>query len=741
MKIRAKISYYKYGNQLHEHVCTDEEFVNWDDFKYTIKRKDHGQSVRTFSSEFHFTGEARDIIMESYLTYGVVGRSRVAIEVLNNRWGWDELFACDLDFTSLKYDGTSVKISCTDNGLSALLKANGSTKYEIDVKDVKDPTQLYYDRVIRYKNAQYAMPYTETKYTYAITLAKFDVYDTTIRKNQDKTVVALVSVPLNVSASNIDKGTCKNQLKKTVDGDKVSIGIDGSCTASNGSLDYFFKATSYCNVRIKSNFNLHFYAKSTIGGKEYDSLAEPANGSKLMMVVLRGTPTDDKKSVQWSRVASEDLVSSTTYSGCMLDIDCDLVAGEMLSIAVVCPALKTRFGDSGWDKEKSHITMYVGTYPWPDDGNKINTSDGEPGLQLNFELSHDNKTLFYDPFKMDVIKPQTLLQGLLDKMGYTSPITCLIDAPNGSVMANTRIAAAESVRGIKEAKIYTSYKDFCKWMESVFGFIPFVDDAANSVTFHHRDEAFGKEVVKEISNVSFGTEFSIDSKLVYSGVKIGYDKQDYEEEYGRDEWRYTIEYTTGINITSNVLDLVSPYRCDSYGMEYIAAERRHHDTTDDSEDTDVFFVHCQFTPQKGTYTFVRNGYTVTGVEEHADSLFNIAYSQRYMIEANKTLLSGLMSMVKFASLEGGNSNVTVSGSGPAGKITDNITFARGNHLYTCGSLSVETEDIEPPEDWHGLVKVIADGTAYLGYVDSVDIAVGLEKSTKYTIIVKSINQQ
>lgn len=740
MKIRAKISYYKYGNQLHEHVCIDEEFVNWDDFKYTIKRKDHGQSVRTFSSEFHFTGEARDIIMESYLTYGVVGRSRVAIEVLNNRWGWDELFACDLDFTSLKYDGTSVKISCTDNGLSALLKANGSTKYEIDVKEVKDSTQLYYDRVIRYKNAQYAMPYTESRHSYSdnTDVAKLDVYDAEIRKNQSNDIVALVSLPLNVSSNNIDKGTCLTQKKATIDGTKVTIGTDGACTTGTADLGYFFKATQYCNVRLKARFT---YSIDVVGlGKwagEKNMLYERKYDFKL--VVLRGTPTDDKKSVAWARVASDDF--KPDYWGCMLDIDCDMVAGEMLSIAFVCPALKTAFGSSNFDKADMRTSVWIGNYEWPEDGSKYERVGAGAGLNLRLEISHDNKTLFYDPFKMDVIKPQTLLQGLLDKMGYTSPITCLIDAPNGSVMANTRIAAAESVRGIKEAKIYTSYKDFCKWMESVFGYIPFVDDAANSVTFHHRDEAFGKEVVKEISNVSFGTEFSIDSKLVYSGVKIGYDKQDYEEEYGRDEWRYTIEYTTGINVTSNVLDLVSPYRCDSYGMEYIAAERRHHDTTDDSEDTDVFFVHCQFTPQKGTYTFVRNGYTVTGVEEHADSLFNIAYSQRYMIEANKTLLSGLMSMVKFASLEGGNSEVTISGSGPAGKITDNVIFSKSNYLYTCGSLSVETEDIEPPEDWHGIVKVIADGTAYLGYVDSVDIAVGREKSTKYTITVKSINQQ
>ena len=48
---------------------------------------------------------------------------------------------------------------------------------------------------------------------------------------------------------------------------------------------------------------------------------------------------------------------------------------------------------------------------------------------------------------------------------------------------------------------------------------------------------------------------------------------------GRDEFRFTTEYTTGIDITDNVLELISPYRADVYGIEFLS-QKRGQDTTD-----------------------------------------------------------------------------------------------------------------------------------------------------------------
>ena len=67
---------------------------------------------------------------------------------------------------------------------------------------------------------------------------------------------------------------------------------------------------------------------------------------------------------------------------------------------------------------------------------------------------------------------------------------------------------------------------------------------------------------------------------------------------GRDEFRFTTEYTTGIDITDNVLELISPYRADVYGIEFLS-QKRGQDTTDSESDNDVFFV-CASTTWRST---------------------------------------------------------------------------------------------------------------------------------------------
>ena len=66
-------------------------------------------------------------------------------------------------------------------------------------------------------------------------------------------------------------------------------------------------------------------------------------------------------------------------------------------------------------------------------------------------------------------------------------------------------------------------------------------------------------------------------------------KQDYDTANGKDEFRFTNEYTTGVTITDNSLEMISPYRADAYGIEFLA-DKIGEDTTDNESDTDLFMV-------------------------------------------------------------------------------------------------------------------------------------------------------
>ena len=145
-------------------------------------------------------------------------------------------------------------------------------------------------------------------------------------------------------------------------------------------------------------------------------------------------------------------------------------------------------------------------------------------------------------------------------------------------------------------------------MSAEFGFVPVIGD--EKVTFVHRDTLFQDTEIKDLQDSTSDLEYNVNAGLVYSGVKVGYDKQDYDSVNGRDEFRFTNEYTTGITLTDNVLELVSPYRADAYGMEFLA-EKRGEDTTDSDSDNDIFFVGASLDGEK--YKLVRDGYIISGV--------------------------------------------------------------------------------------------------------------------------------
>ena len=117
------------------------------------------------------------------------------------------------------------------------------------------------------------------------------------------------------------------------------------------------------------------------------------------------------------------------------------------------------------------------------------------------------------------------------------------------------------------------------------------------------------------------------SDLFCSQLKTGYNEQSYEEALGRFEFNNTSEFTTPINKSSNILDLVSPYRADPTGIEYQRIKYQNTDTTDSPSDNSVFIMNIDYANPNidGTYNFYRPVYTVLqGVpDESVDGIFNI----------------------------------------------------------------------------------------------------------------------
>lgn len=345
-----------------------------------------------------------------------------------------------------------------------------------------------------------------------------------------------------------------------------------------------------------------------------------------------------------------------------------------------------------------------------------------------FSLNFDE--ISKDKINIDIIKPITLLNRLLksmnnEKAGLTGEISINPNNPDMENITYAQIVAAESVRGLDNAKIYTSYTKFSNWMSSVFGFVPVIGD--NKVTFVHRDILFQDKQVKDLKDDTVDLNYNVSSSMIYSRLKVGYDKQDYDSVNGRDEFHFTNEYTTGITLTENVKELISPYRADAYGIEFLVVKRGE-DTTDNDSDSDIFFVGAELEGEK--YKLVRSGYTISGVISPS-TMFNAMYSQRYMIKANARYLAAFAEKLSFASSDG-NSDVEING------VRETNDIALGNRLFTVGELSVETGDQETPSDLSGYIRIEKNGNVYKGFVKSVSYNNGKAKPVKYSLIVKSV---
>ncbi len=333
---------------------------------------------------------------------------------------------------------------------------------------------------------------------------------------------------------------------------------------------------------------------------------------------------------------------------------------------------------------------------------------------------------------IDVISPITVLGKLLDSMtDSTETYSGLIDDydPRMSMdrLSTSYIMAAESVRGLPNAKLYTSYKKFCDWMEAEFGYVPVINE--NTVTFMHRDKLFTSTIVKDLGTEINDYEFSVNDSLIYSSVKVGYDKEDYDSVNGRDEFRFTNEFSTGLNLRDNTLSLISPYRADAYGIEFLV-QKRGEDTTDNDSDNDVFFVSCD---QDGVNLKLYRAYTPSQLSGllSPETMFNFQYSPRFMLEANKKYIGSCTGMLKFTSSDG-NSDVAINGV----KETDD--FPTSGRLFTVSEVEVKTSDMSTPNDLTGLVSFSNKGEIITGYIKQMSLNVAKEKAATYTLIVKEV---
>lgn len=330
------------------------------------------------------------------------------------------------------------------------------------------------------------------------------------------------------------------------------------------------------------------------------------------------------------------------------------------------------------------------------------------------------------PVNIDAFSPKKLLSSLLSRMG----VSLSGDIVSGS-MPIPWMMAAESVRGIKDAKVHTSFSKFCDFAKALMGYDYEILD--NSVRFRHMNDFFVNET-KELDHVS-NMELSVDESLIYSGVEIGFDKQDYDEINGRDEFHFKSSLSTGLDIKDNILSLISPYRADCYGLEFLANERDE-ESKDTDSDNDIFIVHARKDGDRLVLVREENGgaiYAVTGVL-FPDTIFNASYSPRNMLLVNKERLGICTDYLSFTASDG-NSSISIGGVSE----TLPISLPVNDRRIRIDKVSLETPGLSPfPGNYRGKLSFSYAGRSYEGWVSEITEKIGKPQTTTYSLILSKI---
>lgn len=634
--------------------------VNWDDVEMSFKRNDYDGVVRSFSNKFKFANGAYSLLLKQYTDNYLKSNASIVFYIRNNSWLWNEKFRCALDFSTFSHNGTTCEINAVDNSLASLIKAKKGTQYEYNVNELKEGMKLSYDRLQMSNTASWLIA-GDTEENDGGTY----ITNTFVPNDDFYPLGTYYAFPLYIV------GNPEIAVKNIIEVADADQGDGKSGSGGGRNCPYIFKNISSQGIKINIKAKFYLFANSSGNGSASLRLRKFPSGTDIPGGSIR--LQEGLNVIEW-------------------DLHDILINGNGGYLSFLIYVTDTPY------------TIYQ-MMPYASDE------------RLTIDFMARDITV-----DIDVIKPISLINRLLTSInGGREGVTCEISSGVDSRLDNTLIVAAESIRGIKDAKIYTSYTKFVKWMEAEFGFVPVISE--NKVIFVHRDSLFQNFQIKDFADNSREFEYSINSSLIYSGIKVGYEKQDYDSVNGRDEFHFTNEYSTGITLTDNVLDLISPYRADAYGIEFLTSKRGE-DTTDSKSDNDIFFVCAELSEDK--YKLIR--IPVSGVIS-PDTMFNAMYSQRYMIKANEKFIGAFTDRLEFASSEG-NSDIVIDG------VSEKADILISGRSFTVGELSFETGDIEILSDLSGYVVVTNGGKAYKGYLSNVSYNLGRSEAVKYTLIVK-----
>lgn len=444
--IRAKANmltkfYLHYDDTRYE--LQDDDLYNWDQVTCSYKRANYDGVVRSFTSQFVFINQAMDILRTLYLRDRFNARATISVHTITDCWEWEQRFSCPLDFSTVCWENNTFKINAIDNSLGAMIKANKGSKYEFIIgTDIGRDSVLYYDRVIMQDNVTY-------KFTQG------EQYE----DNAD------IKVTFNA-------------------GILPWVGTIGDETSINGAIywnddqedepeSYLLKAEKDIDVSLE--YVLEWRTDEGHGGTALEVRVR-RNGSFLDVSTVGHLIEANIESRGYVNrgtfTTPAELPDPAIYDNPPLNY-C-IIGGNVYEIVsngqgyVWRDTFKRPEEYFAKRKEgKTRLSLKAG-----DEVVLANTLANGNSAVIRFV---ESKFVFSwlsrgEPVNVDVFTPKKIGESLLNRITDGKVNVDVVISDYDKRLSGTFLMAAESARGLSDAKFYSSFSEYCDWLSVVFGY-------------------------------------------------------------------------------------------------------------------------------------------------------------------------------------------------------------------------------------------------------------------------------
>lgn len=343
------------------------------------------------------------------------------------------------------------------------------------------------------------------------------------------------------------------------------------------------------------------------------------------------------------------------------------------------------------------------------------------------------------------VRPAYLLKELISKATdgkYGNIDSFFLESPL-NLASNLLISSGNLIRGIKGAKITTSLKDFFKAIRVLTGAVYWFDTSGNEekLIIRHVEDAFAGSEITRTDEISDYKQ-SIYSNYIYNQLQVGYKDNTYDEINGKYEFNTELSFAITTDAKAKKLELISPFRADMYGIEFLILDYETSDTTDSENDNDVFVFHTGVLKNSSQKIHELDRTLKDNKSLAGNTAFNLSLSPKHCLLRQIKYIASVFqfsgSNLNFASSEKDYNMLASDGVDEHADVNLNDY----NKLFNPVQYEFETKTGSNMSELvrknpNGYIIVKNNGKTIKGYIISVSENPGREKSQKWQILEKT----